>query len=123
MISVFQVEICMELKEPIDEFGVENMVNASDELNSRAANDEELSESLAMTVSDVWEMRHQLRDLRWREEAKGEVMEHEDEICELEQALQGCPAVIKLQMHWVKDKNSVYNGCFLWLNRLFLYFL
>ena len=57
---------------------------------------------ITMTVSEIWDMQRQLRDLRWREEEKDEVMEHEEEIEALTQALHNAPEVLRLQILWTR---------------------
>ena len=104
------VEVCSELREPIEEFGVENMIKANDGYADAASakdNDGEPIGAPVLSLSEVWAMQQQLHYLRWREEEKDEVMEHEEEIEELEQTLEKCPQVLRLQMLWVRSLSIV----------------
>eukprot|EP00750_Incisomonas_marina_P033132 INCI9580.2.p1 GENE.INCI9580.2~~INCI9580.2.p1 ORF type:complete len:823 (+),score=185.98 INCI9580.2:121-2589(+) len=106
----YMVELCLELREPIDEFGVENMAEAADALAQQHQQDSDADpdtflldgDHITMTVSEIWDMQRQLRDLRWREEEKDEVMEHEEEIEALTQALHNAPEVLRLQILWTR---------------------
>mgnify|MGYP000450799514 CR=1 FL=1 len=101
----YMVELCAELREPIEEYGLENLAQAADALNG--AQLQEGDDDLAVTVSEVWDMQSQLRDLRWREEEKDEVLEHEEEIQDLTTNLENVPEVLGLQIRWIRCLNIV----------------
>ena len=83
------------------------MNKAADALNTDVVDAVDgLNATPPVSVSEVWDMQQQLRFLLWREDEKNEVLEHEEDICNLRDSLEACPKVLHLQMNWVRPPSE-----------------